>query len=134
MKVTAKQTLKNSYQQVLFIEGKTYEVSEIVKARIFIPNEMHTETPFRAYEINKHFEVSANADAVAIMGACIASKSHKIRAYDKFGTPYAIWFRMLDGGTFEWCYCIDNSTDSTKPTTDINKVMQFCQPVWFYER
>ena len=56
MKVKAKQTLKNAYDQVLFVAGKQYEVEEEGKF-VYIFNELHSETLVRMKNLEKDFEL-----------------------------------------------------------------------------
>ena len=58
MKVIAKQTAKNSYDQVLFVQGKAYAVVGIFKNGVYVINELHTESPVRNRDIGKQFEVA----------------------------------------------------------------------------
>lgn len=55
MKVIAKETLKNAYDQILFVAGRTYKVVDTDSKRAFILNELHSETPVRIRELEKDF-------------------------------------------------------------------------------
>lgn len=55
MKVKAKRTLKNAYDQVLFVEGRQYDATEEGKF-VLIFNELHSETPVRIKNLEKDFE------------------------------------------------------------------------------
>ena len=57
MKVKAKQTLKNAYDQVLFMAGKTYNVTDTDDKRLWVFNELHSETPIRKSKLDRDFEV-----------------------------------------------------------------------------
>lgn len=56
MTVKALKTLKNAYDQVLFREGHEYKAKMSPK-RVFILNELHTETLVRANRFGESFEV-----------------------------------------------------------------------------
>lgn len=56
MTVKAKRTLKNAYDQVLFVQGKQYEAEEEQKF-ICIINELHSETLVRMKNLEKDFEL-----------------------------------------------------------------------------
>lgn len=51
MKLRAKATFKNAYDQVLFLAGAEYEVVEFDGKRYWILNELHTETPVRVNKV-----------------------------------------------------------------------------------
>ena len=56
MKVIAKEDLKNAYDQILFVAGRTYDVVDSDSKRVFILNELHSETPVRkSTELDKRF-------------------------------------------------------------------------------
>ena len=57
MKVVAKRTVQNAYNQVLFVAGKTYDVVRSIGANTYVLNELHTETPVRSNRIGEKFEV-----------------------------------------------------------------------------
>lgn len=56
MTVKALKTLKNAYDQVLFREGHEYQ-AKMSPNRVFILNELHTETLVRANRFSESFEV-----------------------------------------------------------------------------
>lgn len=56
MILKANRTLKNSYDQVLFMEGREYHAKMSPK-RIYIFNELHTETPFKPGKLIDDFEI-----------------------------------------------------------------------------
>ena len=57
MKVTAKRTLRNGFDQVLFVAGKQYEAEEVNNRYYLILNELHSETLVRKTNLEKDFEV-----------------------------------------------------------------------------
>jgi len=63
MKVVAKETLKNALGETLFVEGKTYDVDEVLKVyeaydtKVLVSNEIHSETLFRMNELEKNFVI-----------------------------------------------------------------------------
>lgn len=56
MKVRAKETLKNSLGQVLFVAGRDYKAERECR-RIWIINELHTETPCRESQLAHDFDI-----------------------------------------------------------------------------
>lgn len=54
-KVIALETLKNAYDQVLFIEGKTYTITNTTSRSLFILNELRTETYITKSRASKYF-------------------------------------------------------------------------------
>ena len=59
MIVKAKETVLNAYDQALFMEGKEYKATDArhPKAKIYVFNELHTETPFTRSRLESRFEV-----------------------------------------------------------------------------
>ena len=57
MKAVSKRTCKNAYDEVLFQEGKAYEIVDIDSKRIWVLNELHTETAFREARFAESFDI-----------------------------------------------------------------------------
>lgn len=57
MKVIAKRTMKNAYDQTLFIAGKEYSVADEDDKRVYVLNELHTETLVRKAKVDDDFEM-----------------------------------------------------------------------------
>lgn len=56
MIVKSKNTLRNSYDQVLFLAGHEYHAKMSPK-KVYVFNELHTETPLAHADFGKEFEV-----------------------------------------------------------------------------
>ena len=54
-KVIALETLKNAYDQVLFVEGETYTIINTTSTSLFILNELRTETYMTKSRASKYF-------------------------------------------------------------------------------
>ena len=52
----ALETLKNAYDQVLFLKGNKY-IADKSGSRYFLFNELHTETPFNVRKFRTYFEI-----------------------------------------------------------------------------
>lgn len=61
MKVRAKQTAKNAYNQVLFLAGKTYDVVRTDMRHTYVLNELHTETPVDSRQFDRAFVIERSA-------------------------------------------------------------------------
>ena len=58
MEVIAMDEARNAYGQVLFQKGKHYKVtSALTGSRIFVFNELHTESPFPRRRFHELFEI-----------------------------------------------------------------------------
>lgn len=58
--VIAKETMENAYSQVLFLEGREYQVVREFenKKGIYVLNELHSETPVKRCNFDKMFIVA----------------------------------------------------------------------------
>ena len=57
MKVRALKTLKNSYDEILFVKDKEYVVIGTTKRSYVIPNEIHSETMVNKRRLSDNFNV-----------------------------------------------------------------------------
>ena len=57
MKAVSKRTCKNAFGEILFREGKEYEIVDIDSKRIWVLNELHTETPYREAWFSENFDI-----------------------------------------------------------------------------
>lgn len=54
--LSPRQTYKNSYDQVLFVEGRCYKVVDEDYKYIYLLNELHTETFVRKKDIDEFWK------------------------------------------------------------------------------
>lgn len=114
MKLKAKRTLKNAYDQVLFVEGKLYE-AEGDKKRVYILNELHSETVVRIANIDKDFE-RVDSRATFKVG-------HKYESMDGTLDPITVMARtsksiLARNSTSMWRMFIWNDEDGSECVTD----------------
>lgn len=56
MVVKALETLRNAYDQVLFLDGHEYH-AKMSPTKVYVFNELHTESPFTVKNFREKFEM-----------------------------------------------------------------------------
>ena len=57
MTVKAHETMRNAYDQVLFLAGSEYH-AKMSPSKVYVFNELHTESPFTVKKFREKFEVT----------------------------------------------------------------------------